>query len=68
MAFKMNGFSAFTKQTGDKKEGKMWSKKQLLNMKKNLKVSSYPYPKMHNIYYKSKDLQMYYQEDLFKYA
>ena len=37
MAFKMNGFSAFTKQTGDKKKGKMWSKKQLLNMKKNLK-------------------------------
>ena len=44
------------------------NKKEKKNMKKNLKVSSYPYPKMHNIYYKSKDLQMYYQEDLFEYA
>tara|TARA_B100000902_G_scaffold226432_1_gene214982 strand:- start:149 stop:802 length:654 start_codon:yes stop_codon:yes gene_type:complete len=44
------------------------NKKEKKNMKKNLKVSSYPYPKMHNIYYKTKDLDMSYQEDLFKYA
>ena len=58
MAFKMRGWSPFTKNGDDKKRGKLWTKEQLEKMNKNIKDYKHVISQLSNPsidYYQHKD-------------